>query len=441
MTPVISDDEHAAMVERHLTAVSTTCAELGITPGDVEAFDYEPPGAAGPHACLTLDLADGRRVEIAKDGRGTREFTWTPAPARAKGHECPLGKCEAGNDCGGPSANPEPCGGCCTCLGGCEAAYAERTAPAIPEPYRVALDDVRERLDQVRGQHRPTGVHPLDRAIPGEPTGHVVVRTGAEIPESIRDHAMYHHGPGVSRHPRLGIWVIVLDEIDPDRNGRKMLQALGDLGIAREKLAKVEREHHDTRAAARKLATALDHAHAELDSVRAALQKALRDGIVVNQQRGEARAEVERLRADVEGLVAEAERLRGTREATVTAIGDGIAALDVEHLTAYDAERVARVVGAAFRIDEVERLRHLLATALGDTDRLMASFLIGALGLVSADHMEEADRPPVTDPRDSCVHSFDMDRLRAGGEWTPCSGCGATRADLEQSGSLRRRPC
>jgi len=56
------------------------------------------------------------------------------------------------------------------------------------------------------------------------------------------DHAMYHHGPGVMRHARLGIWVIVLDEIDPQRNGRKMIQALGDLGIAREKLAKVERE-------------------------------------------------------------------------------------------------------------------------------------------------------------------------------------------------------
>lgn len=109
----LSDDEHAAMVERTLSAVSTTCAELGITPADVEALDYEPPGATGTHACLTLDLADGRRVQIAKDGLGRREFTWTPAQ------------------------------------------------PAIPEPARVELDAVRERLAEVRGGRRTLGRGPV----------------------------------------------------------------------------------------------------------------------------------------------------------------------------------------------------------------------------------------------------------------------------------------
>jgi len=60
-------------------------------------------------------------------------------------------------------------------------------------------------------------------------------------------------------------------------------------------------------------------------------------------------------------MTAEAERLCGARQATVQAIEDGIAALDIERLAAYDIERVARVVGAAFRIEEVERLRGLVA--------------------------------------------------------------------------------
>ena len=109
---------------------------------------------------------------------------------------------------------------------------------------------------------------------PGEPTGHVVVRTAREIPESIVGHAMYHHGPGVMRHARLGIWVIVLDEIDPERSGRKMLQALGDLGIARERLAKVERERDATGAVALDYARERDEREAERDQARAELERA-----------------------------------------------------------------------------------------------------------------------------------------------------------------------
>lgn len=61
---------------------------------------------------------------------------------------------------------------------------------------------------------------------------------------------------------------------------------------------------------------------------------------------------------------AEVERLRGVREATVQAVEDAVTELDIEDLAAYDVERVARVACAAFRVDEVERLRGLLGEAL-----------------------------------------------------------------------------
>lgn len=67
---------------------------------------------------------------------------------------------------------------------------------------------------------------------------------------------------------------------------------------------------------------------------------------------------------------AEVERLRGAREATVAAIEDGIAALDIEGLLAYDVGRIARVVGGVFRLDEVDRLSAELAEERAEIERL-----------------------------------------------------------------------
>jgi len=232
------------------------------------------------------------------------------------------------------------------------------TEPTVPEAARVDLDAVRERLAEVRGARR------ISAPRPGEPTGNVVVQHARDIPEAIAGHAMSHYGPGVMHHARLDIWVIVLDEVDPERNGRKMIQALGEAGIAREKLAKVERERDEREAQRDQLADDLAYAVLRRDGARS--------------ERDQARAELERCRllartlqaanADLarqlDEMTAEAERLCGAREATVQAIEDDIAALDIEHLAAYDCERIARVVGAVFRIEEVKRLRSLLAEAL-----------------------------------------------------------------------------
>lgn len=101
---------------------------------------------------------------------------------------------------------------------------------------------------------------------------------------------------------------------------------------------------------------------AEIEDLREKLTKTqaaldLRDGELLdaNGERDAARAML--AQRDRQG--AEVARLRGTREATITAIEDGIAALDIDGLTAYDAERIARVVGAVFRIDGMQRLAAL----------------------------------------------------------------------------------
>lgn len=64
-------------------------------------------------------------------------------------------------------------------------------------------------------------------------------------------------------------------------------------------------------------------------------------------------------------LIAEVERLRGAREATVQAIEDAVADLDIDDLAAYDVERIARVACAQFRVGEVERLRIIETASIG----------------------------------------------------------------------------
>ena len=64
---------------------------------------------------------------------------------------------------------------------------------------------------------------------------------------------------------------------------------------------------------------------------------------------------IERWATQVNELRAEIERLRGVRLAFVAAIEDGIVALNIDHLSAYDVERIARVVGGVFRIEEPDR--------------------------------------------------------------------------------------
>jgi hypothetical protein len=209
--------------------------------------------------------------------------------------------------------------------------------PAVPELARVELDAVRERLAEVRGSRgrvSPPGFDPTAPA-PGEPTGHVVVQHARDIPESIAGHAMYHHGPGVMRHARLGIFVIVLDEIDPEKRGRQALQALGDLGLVRERLAKVERER--------------DQLRDELVGKRAIVED-------LQHQRDHARAEIESLRATVTAVQAE-------RDAVHTQ-----ARAEIERLTAKVGERGKRLGERCKELDaaraDAERLRGLLAEAL-----------------------------------------------------------------------------
>jgi len=81
MSRILSHAEHAAMVERTLTAVSTTCAELGIEFADVTGLHYDEPTSLAADARVVLDLDDERKVEIVKSADGQRRFTWTPAPA------------------------------------------------------------------------------------------------------------------------------------------------------------------------------------------------------------------------------------------------------------------------------------------------------------------------------------------------------------------------
>lgn len=74
----------------------------------------------------------------------------------------------------------------------------------------------------------------LDRPLPGEPDGDIVVQHAADLPECFVRDACEHIAPGVSRHMRLGIYGVVLDEVDPDRLGRQLMGSQYELGLLRE---------------------------------------------------------------------------------------------------------------------------------------------------------------------------------------------------------------
>lgn len=137
------------------------------------------------------------------------------------------------------------------------------TIPAALELRDIALRAAHAIPGGLSQDEREEPRQRLEAPLPVEPTTHVVVQHAADVPGAIRDHAMEHYGPGVSRHLGLGIWVIVLDELDPERLGRKLTEAWGELGLVREQLAR------NTDA-----------------------------GIAIAEQRDQARAEVERLRVE-----------------------------------------------------------------------------------------------------------------------------------------------
>lgn len=207
----------------------------------------------------------------------------------------------------------------------------------------------------------------LEAPLPVEPTTHVVVQHAADVPEAIRDHAMEHHGPGVSRHPRLGIWVIVLDELDPERLGRKLTEAWGELGLVREQLAR----NTDAGIA---LAEQRDQARAEADRLRAELHAVAagpiahlaEDGsVTVDWPEGARSCLVSReLFDELAGRLAEADpvphdpdapRLEGFDDHLCAAIIDGGASICVQPRGHRDG------IG---RATEVERLRNQREKAL-----------------------------------------------------------------------------
>lgn len=154
----------------------------------------------------------------------------------------------------------------------------------------------------------------------------------------------------------LAIIVSVLRALDPRL---AETATVTDVARLRERLTRAEREAERLKREMDDLRAEADEAQRVAKTFRAEVERQQLLSRTMIQARDELISQVDERNAEVE-------RLRGQREATVTAIEDGIAALDIEHLTAYDAERVARVVGGVFRVDEAKRLRAELAAVKAD---------------------------------------------------------------------------
>jgi hypothetical protein len=137
----------------------------------------------------------------------------------------------------------------------------------------------------------------LAQPIPGEPTHDLVVESWTDVPEAIRGHAMFHARPGIHRHSRLGITIVVLGEVR-----RELEQADQRAELLRRQVAELEAELTRVRDAP----LARRHADGSLSvewaegQTSCLMGRAVLDGILL--ERATLRGEVERLR----GLLARA---------------------------------------------------------------------------------------------------------------------------------------
>lgn len=244
----------------------------------------------------------------------------------------------------------------------------------MSEAYLARLDAIRERLAEVRGEQRSMVWLPLmerstvDRVFTGRQTieidpPYVVPATG--LYRLVRRDGALTLEPAPSADPP------VLERAWDDLRQQ--------LAVAVHACAEAQRERDQAREVIAALMREITDRGAEVQRLRAQMAGPIatrhadgrvtvewpsddaRQCLIAREVLGEMLAERDQLRAELAAVRTEADDYRAGRTATIAAIEDGIAALDIEGLAAYDAERIARVVGGVFRIGEVERLRGLLA--------------------------------------------------------------------------------
>jgi len=122
-------------------------------------------------------------------------------------------------------------------------AAAERSGMSFSEFVAVAATADARRMAQAAEDQGQDGageipqVHPLAAAYPRDSLpAHMVVETWADVPFKVAGELAVR-SPGVYRHRGLGMWVIVLSQIDPERRERELKAVRRELAGARELIA------------------------------------------------------------------------------------------------------------------------------------------------------------------------------------------------------------
>ena len=120
----------------------------------------------------------------------------------------------------------------------------------------------------------------------GEPTTDVVVPSWLDVPDSIAGHTMLRKAPGVSWHARLGIHIIVLNELLGDaRQANVLARQLAD---ANDELDTERASHEQTREMLALVRAHRDAAAIVADSARELVDAVALDGGGVDERTGKA---------------------------------------------------------------------------------------------------------------------------------------------------------